>query len=115
MKKLSLREIPLIKVIYLSIGLVILNSFFILVVQKNLPPEVPLFYGLSKGQEQLASPLGLLIPGGLSLIVIIINTSLAILLSNKFLQQTLVVSAFAITLFSIITTTKIIFLVGSFQ
>ena len=72
-KTLAFNKIPGIKVIYVSIALCLLNLLLILIVQKRLPPEVPLFYGLALGQEQLAKPLELAIPTIFTLFIIIIN------------------------------------------
>jgi hypothetical protein len=110
----SLKDIPQIKIVYIAVSLAILNLIIVLIVQNNLPPEVPLFYGLAEGPEQLSSSLGLTIPGVVSLVIIAINLTLAILLRNKFLQQTLILTSFAVSIFSIITTIKIILLIGSF-
>lgn len=110
----SVIDVPLKKVLYLSFTLSILNLVTVLAIQNNLPPEVPLYYGLPEGPEQLSSSLGLTIPSIVSIIVIFLNTTLALLLKNKFLQQTLILTSFAISIFSSITVTKIILLVGNF-
>ncbi len=49
-----------------TIGLVVL-------LQRSLPPEVPLFYGLPKTEEQIAPSLNLIIPSLAALTIIIIN------------------------------------------
>jgi hypothetical protein len=113
-KKLSLRKIPLIKVVYLSIILAFLNLLAPIIMQGNLPPEVPLFYGMAQGAEQLTGSLGLAIPGAISLLIITVNLALVLFIENKFLQQTLVLTSFAVSIFSVITSIKIILLVGSF-
>jgi uncharacterized membrane protein len=110
----SLEKIPLIKFVYVSVVLVILNLLFVVLVQTSLPPEIPLYYGLAQGYEQLAESLELTIPTVISLFIIIANVFLASLAKKKFLQQALVLAAFAVTVFSTITTIKIIFLIGSF-
>lgn len=110
----SLKQIPLIKFVYASVVLVILNLLFVVLVQSNLPPEVPLHYGLAQGHEQLAESGQLVIPTVISLLIIIANVFLASLIKKKFLQQALVLATFAVTMFSTITTIKIVFLVGSF-
>jgi len=107
-------DTPLKKVLYLSLTLSILNLAIVLVTQNNLPPEVPLYYGLPEGPEQLSSSLELTIPSIVSIITIIVNTTLALFIKNKFLQQTLILTSFAVSIFSSITVTKIILLVGNF-
>ena len=111
---LLFKKIPLIRIVYASISLAFINILIVIIVKNNLPPEVPLFYGLVKGPEQLTSSLGLIIPGVISLIITTLTVCLVIFLNNKFLQQTLILSSFAVSVFSIITTIKIILLVGSF-
>ena len=115
LEKLSLKKkIPLIKVVYLSIILAFLNLLMPIVVQSKLPPEVPLFYGLAQGAEQLTGSLGPAIPGVISLIIITTNLTLALLIKNKFLQHILVLASFTVSMFSVITSIKIILLIGSF-
>jgi len=55
-------KIPFIRFVYSAIILNFLNISAIFILQKNLPPQVPLFYGLSESEQQLTSSLGLLIP-----------------------------------------------------
>lgn len=110
----NLTKIPLIKVVYFCLILILLSLVSVITFQRNLPPEIPLFYGLAEGPEQLSSSLGLVIPSLLSLIFLITNVFLTLILKDKFLKQTLIIATFAVSLFSTITTFKIIFLVGSF-
>lgn len=109
----SLAKIPLKKVVYSCVVLILVSLASALIFQRNLPPEIPLFYGLAEGPEQLSNSLGLVIPSILSLVFLIINASLTFFVENNFLKQTLIIVAFAAALFSTITTFKIIFLVGS--
>lgn len=107
-------NIPLIKVSYLGVGISFLSILFVLLGRNNLPPEVPLFYGLAKGEEQLVKTMALAIPSVSSIIIISINTTLSYFLKNNLLQKTLVLAGLAASIFTTITTIKIIFLVGSF-
>lgn len=113
-KRENFIKIPLLKLVYAAIALNILNIAFILSIQKYLPPELPLFYGLAEGEEQLASPLQLTMPAIIALTITIMNTALASFLKNEFLQQALILTGLIVTAFSFITTLKISFLVGSF-
>ena len=99
--KESSAKIPLKNFILFSIMLSVLGIFFIFLLQANLPPEVPLFYGLPEGEEQLTSSARLVIP-------------LTLFLRNSFLQKTLVLVSFAISILSFLTTLRIVLLVGSF-
>lgn len=112
--KFSIKSIPLVKFLYAAFILGFLNIATTLLLQGILPPEVPLYYGLAKSQEQLTTSFGLIIPGAITLGVTILNTFLAYVLGNNFLQKTLVLSAFSVSIISFIATIEIIFLVGSF-
>lgn len=105
---------PLKNVLTVTLAGNILTILIVLVAQGHLPPQVPLYYGLAEGEEQLSSPLGLIIPSGLSLGILLVNTALTSVIKNDFLQKILVLASFAVTVFSVITTVKIILLVGSF-
>lgn len=112
--KFSIQRIPLVKFIYVAFFLGVVNILSILILRNYLPPEVPLYYGLAKGQEQLTTSLGLITPGVISLVITVLNTFLAYTMSNDFLQKTLVISAFSASIISFIATIEIVFLVGSF-
>ncbi len=92
----------------------ILMVAIVLLIQRWLPPQVPLFYGKPSGEEQLASSLVLTLPSIVSLLILLINVSFAAILKDEFLRKTLVLAAIVVTFFAAITTIKIIFLVGSF-
>ena len=109
-----IKTLPFIKYIYLSIVVNLLIIAAIFVVKKNLPPEVPLFYGLPKSENQLVSSTNLILPSLISLAIIAANSFLAYLTKDEFLKKTLVMATFASTFFSVVTTLKIVFLVGSF-
>ena len=80
----------------------------------RLPPQVPLFYGLPETEERLASSWMLVIPSGVSFLILLANASLSLFIEDEFPKKILVAASFAVTLFSAITTLKIISLVGSF-
>ena len=85
-----------------------------IIFRNNLPPVIPLFYGLAEGENQLVHPLFLTIPAGLGLLIILINTLLSTIISNNFIKRSLILSSFAVSLLVFITTVKILLLVGSF-
>jgi len=80
----------------------------------SLPPQVPLFYGLPETDERLASSWMLIIPSAVSFLILLINASLSLFVEDEFPKKVLVAASLAATLFSTITTLKIISLVGSF-
>jgi hypothetical protein len=101
---------------YLWVG-VILNLValaFVLLVQGRLPPQVPLFYGLPQGEEQLTKPIFLVLPALISLAIISINFLSSRFIKDDFLKKVLVVVGLATAVFAGITTFRIILLVGNF-
>ena len=96
------------------LGVNLLIIILIIIIRSSLPPEVPLFYGLARGKEQLAATNLLAIPSLVSMSVVIINFIVSNITSDKFLRTTLISASIVVTFFSAITTLKIIFLVGSF-
>ncbi|KKR28820.1 hypothetical protein A2715_03690 [Candidatus Woesebacteria bacterium RIFCSPHIGHO2_01_FULL_39_32] len=113
-KKLSIERVPLKNFVYLSFIISIVGILLIFLLQSKLPPEVPLFYGLPEGEEQLTTSLGLTLPLVGSLIITILNTITVFFLQNSFLQKTLVLVSFAVSFLSFVTIVKITLLVGSF-
>jgi len=102
------------KIFIISFSIGILSIASALIAQSFLPPQVPLYYGLPVGEEQLSSSLNLVVPGGVSLLILIVNFILIKFTKEDFLKKVLAVIALIASLFAIITTFKIIFLVGSF-
>lgn len=72
----------------------IIASFFVLLFSWfNLPPEVPLFYSLPWGEEQLVSPLLLWSLPASSLIITLVNlTCASYFSSDKLLTRVLMVT-----------------------
>lgn len=94
--------------------LIIFSGFSILIYQfSRLPPEVPLFYSRSWGEEQLARREFLFLLPSFSLIVLILNLFAAgrIFSKEKLLAQILLWSAAVFSLLAAITLLKIIILV----
>ena len=85
---------------------------FSLLVQKRLPPQIPIFYGLPQGEAQLSSPIGILIPSVSSLIFVLLNLFLINIIKDEFIKKVLVVAGLTTAVFASITVVKIIFLVG---
>jgi len=86
----------------------------ILAIKRFLPPEVPLFYGLPEGGDQLGRDYQLAIPSIVSLCIIFLNIVIGIVVKDEFLVKILILTGIASTFFSLVTTFKIIFLVGGF-
>lgn len=97
------------------IGGVVVNFvviFFAIIFKKNLPPEIPLYYGLPDGISQIAQSEMFFIPSFFALVIIIFNTSLSFLTKDVLLKRALVISSLLITVLASITAVKIFFLVG---
>lgn len=80
----------------------------------SLPPQIPLFYGLPETEERLATSWMLIIPSGVSFLLLLGNASLSLFIEDEFPKKVLVAASLVVSLFSAITTLKIILLVGSF-
>jgi len=92
----------------------ILATSLVLLLRSNLPPEVPLLYGNPEGEDQLVPVIFLSVPGIFSLAVLIINSILAFFIKDDFVKKILMLSAFLIVVFSVITIIKIALITGSF-
>lgn len=100
-------------VLLFSLAIALITILIVVVLQTKLPPQVPLFYGAAEGEAQLVPTWGLVIPSAFSLLVVVANTALLSFTKQEFIQKVLIFSAFVVTLFSTVTTIKIILLVGS--
>jgi hypothetical protein len=79
-----------------------------------LPPEIPLFYGMPEGSEQLASSWLLAFPSLVALFIILVNLLIASFVEDEFIKKVIILTGIATTFFSATTTVQIMFLVGSF-
>jgi len=102
-----------VKIIRLSFLLITFDIAVVLLLQKRLPPEIPLFYGLPEGEDQLTTRLGLLIPAITALIIVLVNLILTRIVDDEFLKKSLIIAGFGVIIFSLATTLKIILLVAS--
>lgn len=100
--------------VYVAVALNFLSALLILILSKQIPPVVPLFYGRAVGESQLVGRLGLLIAPVASLFITILNLFLSSTTSDLFLKKVYTSASFLISVFTTITVVKIIFLVGFF-
>lgn len=96
----------------ICIGINILTILLVLILQKHLPPLVPLYYGLPVSKSQLTPPLGLTIPALTSTAIIIINWALLKIAKDQFIEKILSGICIATTILSLITTINIFATVG---
>lgn len=83
-------------------------------VWQSLPPQLPLFYSRPWGEEQLTSPIGLLLLPGLSSLIMLVNLFLPTLVPQQERLTTQILTS-ASTIFSLaclLTLIKIVFLVS---
>lgn len=96
--------------------LFILFIFFILIIWKwsSLPPQLPLFYSLPKGEEQLGRSWQILLLPLLSLVIFGVNFTLASFFyaKEKLFSVLLVVIGLISSFLLLITFMKIVFLIS---
>ncbi len=98
----------------LAIASVIAATILLVWRYPSLPPLVPLWYGKPWGTDRLAHPLWLmLLPAG-SLVILIVNTIAGRRLTGDMLifTQILAATALLVAVLSLVTLTKILFLVS---
>lgn len=109
-----MRDIPFRNYIYVALGVNLVILLIVVISQRFLPPQVPLFYGLAEGEGQMAPSFALAVPSLVSILIIALNISVSFSTKDVFLKRTLILAAVVATIFSVVTTIKIILLVGSF-
>ncbi|HEX8923171.1 MAG TPA: hypothetical protein VF828_00370 [Patescibacteria group bacterium] len=94
--------------------LIILQLAVIFFKFNDLPPQVPLYYSLPWGEKELANSASLFMLPVYSIIVFLVDSSLAAALLNKsvLFSRLLLISSLVFSLLSCITLFKIIFLVS---
>lgn len=112
--KAELANLPFSKLIIAAFVINILTVLFVLIFKRRLPPEVPLYYGLARGPQQLAGSINLIIPNIVSVVVLVINTLFAFFLKDEFIKKALIMSAVAGSILAFVAVFKIAFLVGDF-
>lgn len=112
---LPVKKLPFLPYIYISLGTSVFLVLFVILVQRFLPPQVPLLYGSVVSEKQLVGSLGLIIPSLVSIVITFANIGLSFFTKDVFLKKALILTTFLVCIFSTVTTLKIIFLVGSFK
>lgn len=106
-------KLPLKNLYVVSFALNVLAIVSSLFATFILPPEVPLLFGLPQTEEQIVPSFLVSLPNAVALIITFLNALLAIYLDDAYLKRVLSFVSLAITILSLIATSKIIFLVGS--
>lgn len=107
-----LKGLPYKNIALASLATTFVTALVIVIARNILPPVAPLYYGLPVGVSQLVPSMGLLIAPGVSLLINVINISLANITKDQFYKKTLIVSGAFVSALTAITVLKIIALVG---
>lgn len=99
---------------FVSFGILAVGTLLVLGLKNWLPPQVPLLYGRTSGEEQLVPTFGLIGAILVALAVTLTNIFLAAKTTDMSIKKTLTIASFFVTFLVVITITKIIFLVGFF-
>ena len=109
-----LADIPFIKWVYASFVFNLVVILLVLAIQKWLPPQVPLFYGMAEGEGQLAKSILLPIPSLAAIGISLANILISLSIKDLFIKKALIVAGLGVTFLATITVFKIVFLLGSF-
>jgi hypothetical protein len=107
---INLNSIPFMYLTLIVLLINILIIIFIIVYSPNLPPQSPLYYGLPRGEKQLAPPLSLILPILISSLFVAVNSIIAYYANSKYLKNILVLAGLFISLLSVITVVQILLL-----
>lgn len=111
--KLIPQEIQTKRPFLASLFSLILGLAAVIIFWQKLPPQVPLFYGKPWGEEQLASPVFLLLPLGAAGIFLAVNTIFAsVLQENVFLKRALILAAAVSSILASIAVVRVLFLIS---
>ncbi|OGM31871.1 hypothetical protein A2803_01135 [Candidatus Woesebacteria bacterium RIFCSPHIGHO2_01_FULL_44_21] len=100
-----------------SLFLLAVNLLTILAItfaKTALPPVLPLFYGNPYGAEQLAPSANLVMPSASALSICVSSIIIGKVLGDDFLKKVLFGGMATATVLALVTTLKIVFLVGNF-
>lgn len=97
----------------LSLAFWVAQILVIILAWSRLPPQLPLLYSQPWGEDQLTTPIGLLLLPGLSFLVFFINFVFIVFIpkEEKLMRQALVASAAVFSLLCLVTLVQIVKLV----
>lgn len=107
-RQFNLKNIPFIRVISFFLLLNVISVILIIIFSKYLPPQVPLNYGLPRGERQLTQPTLLILPVLLSSFFILLNSVFSLIIKPSFLKNVLIISGVFVSVLSLITVIRII-------
>lgn len=93
---------------------ILVSTLLLLWRYSSLPPLVPLWYSKPWGTDRLAHPLWLILLPATSFLILLINTYASRTLTRDMLifSQILAATALLVSILSLVTLTKILFLVS---
>lgn len=98
---------------FVSLAGLIIGLAAIIVFWQKLPPQVPIFYNKPWGEEQLASPIFLFLPLGISGIFLAVNTLfVSVLPESVFLKRALILAAAVSSVLASIAVVRVLFLIS---
>lgn len=80
---------------------------------KVFPPELPLFYSMPRGVEQLASPIEFLLLPAFSIFIFLVHFIIAVIISSteKVAAKILLITAFVVAFTMLLTFIRIVLLI----
>lgn len=106
-------NLPLNKLLLASFIISAITAVLGLLAQIVLPLQIPLYYGLPQTTAQITPSILIVLPSVVSIFTTIINTILSIKIHDNYLKRTLAFASITVAILAVVTTYKIIFLVGS--
>lgn len=107
------QEIQIRRPFFVGLASLMVGLAAIIVFWQKLPPQVPLFYGKPWGEEQLASPIFLLLPLLAAGIFLAINTLFVSFLEESvFLKRALILAAAVSSILASIAVVRVLFLIS---
>jgi hypothetical protein len=100
-----------------TIGTITVNVVMMLILFLNLnriPPIVPLFFGNPTGGTQLAPSKALFLPSIAVIVITLLNRVMSYFIKDRFVDSVFVWVSIVLTLLSVVTTLKVMSLVGNF-
>ncbi|KKU10695.1 MAG: hypothetical protein UX13_C0005G0008 [Candidatus Woesebacteria bacterium GW2011_GWB1_45_5] len=106
-----LEKVPLRGFVYTAVALNLITTLTVVLFRNSLPPVVPVLFGKPTGESQLVPTLGLLIAPAVSILIVILNSTVAILSRDAFLKKILVIAAFLASILTTIAVFRVVLLV----
>ena len=103
-----------VSTVFIFLGSLMLFSAIALFTWHKLPPQLPMFYSLPRGTEQLGTPITLFLLPALATAIFIANFFISSLVieKEKLAAKFLMIAAATSSVLLLITFIKIVFLVG---